>query len=276
MRPRPPAWCTSLDSSISPGPQQEHRLHAHLPGHAPHAVLNLILHARAQAQPLAEAEEVEGDVGAPQHGPEDEVAPARGEHVPPGHDTTTDTTTTSTTGSGGARGGVGGQAGAGPVAHHLDAVDGAAHVLVVALDDAHVAADEEQLLGPPVLVGEDLADPLLHAPLHLVDPPPGLLRAALVRPHQGGAGKQVRRADAPLGRDAGDGGIVRGEEPRPEVGVLAAELRAEADVQAVVDENELGPPGRQPAHKEVPRVRVAVHHPPAGRSAPQTGPPWSP
>ncbi|GJC97202.1 hypothetical protein ColKHC_06028 [Colletotrichum higginsianum] len=163
------------------------------------------------------------------------------------------------------------QAAARPLSHHLDTVDRAAEVLVVALDDAHIAANEDELLGPLFLVGEHLADALLHALLHLIvplgrrlalellhQPVARPLVAALVRPQQRRAREEVRRLDAPLFGDALDRLIVERHEGLPEDTVLVPEPVRHVHVQPVVDEHELGAAVGQPPDKDITRVRVAV------------------
>ena len=117
----------------------------------------------------------------------------------------------------------------GPVAHDLDAVDGRTEVLVVALHDAHVPPDENQLARPLLLIGQDVADPLPHLLLHLegalalllgghgaLQAVGGAVVAASIRPHEGGGGEDVRVVDAPAGDDVTDGGVIERHERFPE------------------------------------------------------------
>lgn len=57
-----------------------------------------------------------------------------------------------------------------PYTRYLDAVNGRAEELVIRLDDAETAADEDELLWPFGLVAEDLADCGARGVLHFVLP----------------------------------------------------------------------------------------------------------
>ena len=230
-------------------------VHAHFLGHDLHLRLHVVLHAAAPAEPLPrlapppqrvarEQDDAEHDVAAQIAGP---LAPAQLAALD--------------------------ERAAGPGAGDLDAVDGRAEELVVALHDAQVAADEQQLLGQPVLVAQDLADHRAALLLHLVAAPLAVrlgelvdvrlhaVRAARVGPHQRGRGEQLAAAaaDAPLLRDRADGGVVELEQRRPEARVLVPEARRHVDVEAVVDQHQLGAPAGLPADEDVAGMGIAVH-----------------
>ena len=221
-------------------------------GHLPHRLVHIVIHALAPTEELFELAEVEIRVRGQQDETEDEVVAVVAPADAPGEV------------------GVLGEGAAGPVAGDLDAVDGAAEVLVVALDDAHVAADEDQLARPLLLVAQNLLDALAHRLLHLVLPPlllplgqPADPRAraavpALVGPHQRRRREDVRVVDAPGIHDFFECAVVEGHQALPEERVLVPELGRHVDVEAVVDEDELRAPVGQPPDEDVARVRVAV------------------
>ena len=161
-----------------------------------------------------------------------------------------------------------------PRACDFDPVDGGAQELVVGLDDAEVAADEDQGVRPLGLVAEDLADGAAGGLLHFVVAAGVVVLgevlevlgcgevAAAVGAHEGGGGEDVGVGDAPLVDDFVEGRVVECEERFPEAGVLVAEGRVHVDVEAVVDEDELRAPGGLAAHEDVAWVGVAVHDAP--------------
>ena len=145
------------------------------------------------------------------------------------------------------------------------------------MNDPHVAPDEDELLRDLVRVREETAELLLHddAPLILCHIRPLLARVCallalsslltsippqLYRLHQRSASEETCFADAPLPRDTLDGREIKRHEALPELRILALERAAEAHVQAVIEEDELGATGvrRVRAHEDVARVRVAV------------------
>lgn len=139
-----------------------------------------------------------------------------------------------------------------PAAHDLDAVDGRAQVLVVALHDAHVAADEDEFARPLLLVREHLPDALLHLLLHLVrafallllrhgalDARARAVVAARVRSHERRGSEDVRVIDAPAADDLADRLVVERHQAFPEQAVLMPELRLHLHVEAVVDQDQL-------------------------------------
>lgn len=229
------------------------QLDAHILSHALHVRLDIVLHAPTDADPLPRLSPQEPDVAAQQDDAKrhvaDPIAPALEKR----------------------KVAVLGEGSRGPQTRDLDAVDGRAEELVVALDDAQVAADEEQVARPLGVVAQDLLDAGTHADLHLVGAlllvlalgrPAKLVHggvvAARVGSHQGRAGEDVRRVDAPAADDVADRRIVQADEGLPEACVLVLEGRVHADVEAVVDEDELWLARGQPSHKDVTRVRVAV------------------
>ncbi|KFY49178.1 hypothetical protein V496_10199, partial [Pseudogymnoascus sp. VKM F-4515 (FW-2607)] len=68
--------------------------------------------------------------------------------------------------------------------------------------------------------------------------------------------------DAPLAGDLFEGTIVERQQCAPELCVLNPEFGLESDVQAVVEEDELGVAGGETAEQDVARVRVAVDEAP--------------
>lgn len=218
-----------------------------------HSPLHLVLHATPQSQPLPQLEKVKCHVGTKHDCLEEQVSPGVGHPLRHWQILVLE------------------QAPARPLAHHLDPVDGRPEVLVVPLDNAHVPPNKDELLGPLVLVGQHVAQALLHELLHGVVPLRGRLAlevlpdavaervvAALVGAQERGAGEEVGAADAPFRGDARNGPVVKGHEGLPEGAVLAPERRRHVHVEAVVDEDQLGAAAGQAPDEDVARVRVAV------------------
>jgi len=223
----------------------------------PQLRLHVRLHARPQTQPLPHLTDPEHDIRQPHRELKLRMAPAIRDPLPP--------LQVRRVHQGPRR----------PIPGQPNAIDRRPQELVVALHDAHVAADEDELARPLALVCQHIADPLEHALLHLVmalgarpslqvrrDP---ALRApvpALVRPHQRRRREQVRMPHPPLQTDARQRRIVEGQQRLPELRVLLAEAGRHRDVQPVVDEHQLRVAGWQTSDEDVARVRVAVHQPP--------------
>lgn len=85
-----------------------------------------------------------------------------------------------------------------PAAHDLDSIDRRSEVLIVSLNNPHVAPDKDELSWPFLLVSKDLPDTLSHLLLHLVmsllllfdrhcplDAGTRAIVSASVRPHKG-------------------------------------------------------------------------------------------
>lgn len=139
-----------------------------------------------------------------------------------------------------------------PKTGDLDPIHRRTEELVIALDNAQVAADEDEFLGPFGFVAEHGADGVAGFDLHfervfldgfafsaeLAQFTDGSVVAAFVGTHEGCGGEDIWVVDAPAAYYVGDGVVVEGEEGFPEECVLVAELGAHVDVEAVVNENE--------------------------------------
>ena len=157
-----------------------------------------------------------------------------------------------------------------PRARNLDAVHRRAEELVVSLHDPKIPSQKDQLLGPLGLVAEDFPDALAHLLLHLEmalrsflfrklrEALAGAVVAARVRAQQGGRGEDVDVVDAPGLDDIFERAVVEGHEGLPEKGVLVPEGGLHLDVEAVVDEDELGLAVGFAADEDVSGVGVAV------------------
>lgn len=228
------------------------QLDAVLVRHILHTTLHLILHAAAQTKELSQLKEVKGNVCQCHDRLEYDVSPCIIQPLHPGEVRILV------------------EAAACPFAHHLDAVDGRAQVLIVALDDAHVPAYEDELLGPLVLISKNIANTLLHLLLHIVV---SLRRtetfhrldvilhgglAALVRLHQCRTRKHVCCLDTPLFCDVDNGLVIKRHEGLPESTVLMAELRRHVHIEAMINQNQLRATVGETSDEDVSRVRIAV------------------
>lgn len=159
------------------------QIHPHILGHILHLLLDIILHAAAQMQELPHLGKVEEEIAAEEHDAEEEMPAEVRKFLGPGQ-----------------IGRLNERAGR-PHARDLDTVDRRAEELVVPLDDAQVAADEDEFLRPLVLVSEDLADGLAGGLLHLVV---ALGALDLAEPLQMLARGEVAAAVGPHHREGGE------------------------------------------------------------------------
>lgn len=201
------------------------QLDAEVLRHMLHLRLDLVFHAAPEPEELPHLARVEDHIGAEKHEFEDQV-PAVVLYLL----TVTEIWTVD-------------QAAGGPVASDLDAVDGRAEELIVALHDAQVPPDEDEFLGPLLFVAEDRFDPLPHLLLHL-ESAFGLLFAAKalldlsqdgvvtasIGPHQRCGGKNVCVVDAPALHDVTKSLVIEGHQAFPEQAVLMPEVWLHVDV----------------------------------------------
>lgn len=244
--PRP---CLTLEDILT-------QLHTHILGHSLHLRLNAILHTTTKSQELPHLREPEKQVRAEQHYAEQQMATKVPQLLRCRQVRRLDK-----------------RAGR-PSSGNLDAVDGRAQELVVGLNDAKVAANEDQWAGPFGLIAEYVtncfAGSLLHfvvarGTLRFAEPFEGAVRrevAAAVRSHQGRRGEEVSILDAPAAHDGVKGGVIEGEKGFPEAGVLVSEFGVHLDVESVIDEDKLRMTGRSPADEDVAWVRIAVDYAP--------------
>ena len=223
-------------------------------GHGPHLLLNLILHpTAARAEKLPHLGEPKHHVAAKENKLEHHVAAPVAHLFSPGQVGTLDERPRC------------------PRPGDLDAIDRRAEELVVALHDAQVASEEDELLGPFGLVAEDVSDALSHLLLHLKVSlrllrfrqfRDALARAVVttrVGTQQCCRGKDVHVVDAPRLDNVFEGAIVKRQQRLPEQGILMAEFGFHLDVEAVVDQNKFGLAIGFAPDKNVPWMRVAMH-----------------
>ena len=231
------------------------QLDAILLRHAPHLLLQLILHAPPLGpEILPDLGKPKHHVAAPKHESEHDLPAPTAHPLAPGQvQPLLD------------------ERARRPLARNLDTINRRAEELVVPLHDAQVPPQKDELLGPLGLVAEDVADALAGLLLHLEVALRLLLFgevgdvlacaavAARVGAEERRRGEDVDVVDAPGLDDGLERGVVKGHERFPEEGVLAPEGGLHLDVEAVVDEDELGLAVGLAPHEDVAGMGVAVH-----------------